>query len=133
MNTALAVRRTSRRRVWARFGRLGFAVVALSVAVASCGGQGRQPASAPTVNSLSMKTCTVNGLAAIGVWPHVSAQATPIRHIHVTRAGEFGSVRMDATRHGVDALGWTRILARGDPLRHATHSLSERVLGSLDF
>jgi len=57
--------------------------------------------------NLALARATVNGLAAIGVWPHVTAQATPIRHIHVTRAGEFGSVRMDADRHGVDALGWT--------------------------
>ena len=44
------------------------------------------------------------GLAAPAA---TQAQATPIRHIHVTRAGEFGSVRMDADRHGVDALGGT--------------------------
>ncbi|WP_201315600.1 2-octaprenyl-6-methoxyphenyl hydroxylase [Dyella sp. EPa41] len=57
--------------------------------------------------NLALARATVNGLAAIGVWPHVAAQATPIRHIHVTRAGEFGSVRMDADRQSVDALGWT--------------------------
>lgn len=57
--------------------------------------------------NLALARATVNGLAAIGVWPYAAAQATPIRHIHVTRAGEFGSVRMDAHRHGVDALGWT--------------------------
>ncbi|WP_243042569.1 2-octaprenyl-6-methoxyphenyl hydroxylase [Dyella sedimenti] len=57
--------------------------------------------------NLALARATVNGLGAIGVWAHASAQATPIRHIHVTRAGEFGSVRLDAARHGVDALGWT--------------------------
>jgi 2-octaprenyl-6-methoxyphenol hydroxylase len=49
----------------------------------------------------------VNGLQAIGVWRHAVAQATPIRHIHVSRAGEFGSARLDAAQQGVDALGWT--------------------------
>ena len=57
--------------------------------------------------NLALARATVNGLAAIGVWPYAAAQATPIRHIHITRAGEFGSVQMDAAKHGVDALGWT--------------------------
>ncbi|MDO1529549.1 2-octaprenyl-6-methoxyphenyl hydroxylase [Fulvimonas sp. R45] len=57
--------------------------------------------------NLALARATVNGLAAIGVWPHAAAQATPIRHIHVSRAGEFGSARLDAAKHGVDALGWT--------------------------
>ena len=57
--------------------------------------------------NLALARATVNGLAAIGVWPHAAAQATAIRHIHVSRAGEFGSARIDAAKHGVDALGWT--------------------------
>jgi 2-octaprenyl-6-methoxyphenol hydroxylase len=57
--------------------------------------------------NLALARATVNGLTAIGVWPLVAAQATPIRHIRVSRAGEFGSARLDAARHGVDALGWT--------------------------
>ncbi|MEW9572219.1 2-octaprenyl-6-methoxyphenyl hydroxylase [Rhodanobacter sp. Si-c] len=57
--------------------------------------------------NLALARATVNGLTAIGVWPHAAAQATPIRHIHVSRAGEFGSTRIDAAKHGVDALGWT--------------------------
>jgi 2-octaprenyl-6-methoxyphenol hydroxylase len=57
--------------------------------------------------NLALARATVNGLAAIGVWRHAAARATPIRHIHVSRAGEFGSARLDAARQGVDALGWT--------------------------
>lgn len=57
--------------------------------------------------NLALARATVNGLDAIGVWPLAVAQATPIRHIHVSRAGEFGSARVDAANHGVDALGWT--------------------------
>ena len=57
--------------------------------------------------NLALARATVNGLEAIGVWRHAAARATPIRHIHVSRAGEFGSARIDASRHGVDALGWT--------------------------
>lgn len=57
--------------------------------------------------NLALARATVNGLETIGVWPLAAAQATPIRHIHVSRAGEFGSARLDASKHGVDALGWT--------------------------
>ncbi|MFA6229605.1 MAG: 2-octaprenyl-6-methoxyphenyl hydroxylase [Rhodanobacter sp.] len=57
--------------------------------------------------NLALARASVNGLEAIGVWRHACAGATPIRHIHVSRAGEFGSARVDADRHGVDALGWT--------------------------
>ncbi|TAL75271.1 MAG: 2-octaprenyl-6-methoxyphenyl hydroxylase [Rhodanobacter sp.] len=57
--------------------------------------------------NLALARATVNGLAAIGVWPHAADQATPIRHIRVSRAGEFGSARMEAASEGVDALGWT--------------------------
>ncbi|WP_266168411.1 2-octaprenyl-6-methoxyphenyl hydroxylase [Dyella subtropica] len=57
--------------------------------------------------NLALARATVNGLDAIGVWRHAAAQATPIKHIHISRAGDFGSARMDAEREGVDALGWT--------------------------
>jgi 2-octaprenyl-6-methoxyphenol hydroxylase len=57
--------------------------------------------------NLALARATVNGLEAIGVWRHAAANATPIRHIHVSRAGEFGSARIDAHKYGVDALGWT--------------------------
>ena len=57
--------------------------------------------------NLALSRATVNGLNAIGVWRHAAAAATPIRHIHVSRAGEFGSARMEASKQGVDALGWT--------------------------
>ncbi|WEN16168.1 2-octaprenyl-6-methoxyphenyl hydroxylase [Rhodanobacter sp. AS-Z3] len=57
--------------------------------------------------NLALAGATVNGLEAIGVWRHAAAGATPIRHVHVSRAGEFGSARITAGSQGVDALGWT--------------------------
>jgi 2-octaprenyl-6-methoxyphenol hydroxylase len=57
--------------------------------------------------NLALARATVNGLEAIGVWKHARGGATPIEHIHVSRAGEFGSVRLEARDAGVDALGWT--------------------------
>jgi 2-octaprenyl-6-methoxyphenol hydroxylase len=57
--------------------------------------------------NLALARATVNGLDAIGVWRHAAARANPIKHIHVSRSGEFGSARIDAAAQGVDALGWT--------------------------
>lgn len=57
--------------------------------------------------NLALARATVNGLRAIGVWRHAADRATAIGHIRVSRAGEFGSSRIDARRQGVDALGWT--------------------------
>jgi 2-octaprenyl-6-methoxyphenol hydroxylase len=78
--------------------------------------------------NLALARATVNGLEAIGVWRHAAGRATPIQHIHVSRAGEFGSARIDAARHGVDALGWTlparelgaALLRRLDECTHLT-------------
>jgi 2-octaprenyl-6-methoxyphenol hydroxylase len=71
--------------------------------------------------NLALARATVNGLRAIGVWPHAEACATPITRIHVSRAGEFGSARLDAVRHGVDALGWTL------PARELGEALERRL------
>ncbi|MGN2247541.1 2-octaprenyl-6-methoxyphenyl hydroxylase [Frateuria sp. GZRR35] len=57
--------------------------------------------------NLALARATVNGLEAIGVWKHAREGATAIEHIHVSRAGEFGSARLEASDAGVDALGWT--------------------------
>ncbi|HET8897737.1 MAG TPA: FAD-dependent monooxygenase [Rhodanobacteraceae bacterium] len=57
--------------------------------------------------NLALARASRNGLAAIGVWPRVATQSTPIQRIHVSRAGEFGSLRMRAEDAGVDALGFT--------------------------
>lgn len=57
--------------------------------------------------NLALARATVNGLRAIGVWPFAQAGASPIRRIHVSRAGEFGSARIEAAEMGLDAVGWT--------------------------
>jgi len=87
--------------------------------------------------NLALARATVNGLQAIGVWRHAAAQATPIRHIRVSRAGEFGSARIDAQRQGVDALGWTlparelgaALLHRLDECRLLTRLAPARLAG----
>jgi len=55
--------------------------------------------------NLALARATVNALEAIGVWEHVTARATPIRRIHVSRQGEFGTARLSAAKHGLDAFG----------------------------
>lgn len=87
--------------------------------------------------NLALARATVNGLRAIGVWEFAEARATPITHIHTSRAGDFGSVRMDAADEGVDALGWTlparelgaALLRRLDTCRHLTRLAPARVEG----
>ncbi len=86
--------------------------------------------------NLALARATVNALRALGVWRHVAARATPIRRIHVSRQGEFGAARLDASRHGVDAFGavlparelGNGLLARLDAchelVRHAPAQLS---------
>lgn len=87
--------------------------------------------------NLALARATVNGLAAIGVWDVAQDRATPITHIHTSRAGDFGSVRMDAAAEGVDALGWTlparelgaALLRRLDRCRLLTRLAPARVEG----
>ncbi|GAB3025982.1 2-octaprenyl-6-methoxyphenyl hydroxylase [Oleiagrimonas citrea] len=71
--------------------------------------------------NLALARATRNGLRELGVWTHAEASATPIRQIHVSRAGEFGSARLDAASAGVDALGWTM------PARELGHALQQRL------
>ncbi|CAG0940931.1 2-octaprenyl-6-methoxyphenol hydroxylase [Gammaproteobacteria bacterium] len=44
-------------------------------------------------------------LGGIGAWEAVAAVATPIRRIHVSERGRFGSAVISAEEQGVDALG----------------------------
>src|SRR5450631_1094109 len=45
-------------------------------------------------------------LETLGVWPAVSASATPIRKIHVSDQGRFGFARVDAAEQGLAAMGY---------------------------
>lgn len=64
-------------------------------------------------------------LETLGVWPQLQSAAVPIRHIHVSDRGQFGSTRLNAEAEGVNAFGqvvhnsdlqqrlWTRMSALG--------------------
>lgn len=67
----------------------------------------------------SRTTALSNGsrriLAGIGAWAAVASQATPIRRIHVSQRGVFGTAILTAEEQGVAALGHTienRLLGR---------------------
>ena len=93
----------------------GLVGASLAIALDAAGvrrhaGRGRAPRAAPpsySERNLALARATVNGLRPSACGRMRPAQATPIRHIHVSRAGEFGSARIDAAEAGVDALGWT--------------------------
>ncbi len=55
--------------------------------------------------NLSFAEATVNALGALGVMPLLRAPTGPIRRIHVSRAGDFGRLRLDARDHGREAFG----------------------------
>jgi 2-octaprenyl-6-methoxyphenol hydroxylase len=55
--------------------------------------------------NLVLARASLNALKALQVWPHLEAAAGTIRRVEVSRAGEFGKLRLTAADAGVDALG----------------------------
>ncbi|MFT4248152.1 MAG: FAD-dependent monooxygenase, partial [Pseudomonas sp.] len=55
--------------------------------------------------NLSFAAATVNALTALGVMAKLRMPTGPIRRIHVSRAGDFGRVRLDAADYGRDSFG----------------------------
>ncbi|WP_240126525.1 2-octaprenyl-6-methoxyphenyl hydroxylase [Thermomonas alba] len=55
--------------------------------------------------NLSLAEATLNALQALGVLPLLRAPSGPIRRIHVSRAGDFGRVLLDAREHGREVFG----------------------------
>lgn len=45
-------------------------------------------------------------LETLGIWPTLSAAATPIRKIHVSDQGRFGFARIDAAEQNLSAMGY---------------------------
>ncbi|MGH8234692.1 MAG: FAD-dependent monooxygenase [Rhodanobacteraceae bacterium] len=55
--------------------------------------------------NLVLARASVNALRTLQVWPRLDAVAGTIKRLEVSRAGEFGRVRMTADDAGLDALG----------------------------
>ena len=75
-------------------------------------------------------TALANGskrvLEQLGLWRALSAEAEPIKSIHIGEAGRFGAARINAVEEGVAALGYTvenRVLGEAlwAPLTLADH------------
>lgn len=60
---------------------------------------------------LALAAASLNALGALDVLPRLATPPAPIRRIHVSRAGDFGSVRLEASEHGREAFGGV-VLAR---------------------
>jgi 2-octaprenyl-6-methoxyphenol hydroxylase len=59
---------------------------------------------------------TVRVFRSLGVWQHMEREATPIRRIHVSEQGRFGTARIDAAEQGLEALGYVlpnRVIGAG--------------------
>ncbi len=78
--------------------------LALDVALVEATPAGDLPAVFDQRN-LSLAAASVNALEALGVMRELHAPTGPIRRIHVSRAGDFGSVRLEAADHGREAFG----------------------------
>jgi len=55
--------------------------------------------------NLSFAEATLNALQALGVLPLLRAPTGPIRRIHVSRAGDFGRMLLEAQAHGREEFG----------------------------
>ena len=55
--------------------------------------------------NLSFADATVNALIALGVMQKLASPGAPIRRIHVSRNGDFGRVRLEASEYGRAAFG----------------------------
>src|SRR6478609_8689725 len=54
---------------------------------------------------LALAAATINALSSLGVLGKLAAPPSALRRIHVSRSGDFGSVRLDADEYGRDAFG----------------------------
>lgn len=69
---------------------------------------GAAPAAVPADDNdrnLVLGRASVNALRALQAWPLLEAAAGTIRRVEISRAGEFGRVRLSAADAGVDTLG----------------------------
>lgn len=87
--------------------------------------------------NLSFAEATVNALTALGVLQKLRSAAAPIRRIHVSRNGDFGRVRLEATDYGRESFGQVVVAydfghaleARLAELTHLTRYRPARFVG----
>ena len=76
--------------------------------------------------NLALARASINALEALGVWAHVESNPAEIERIHISRRGDFGSVKLDAGELGLPAFGAV-LPARelGNALLHRLDECSE--------
>jgi 2-octaprenyl-6-methoxyphenol hydroxylase len=70
--------------------------------------EARAPVAAPAGGDerrLALAAASLNALDALGVLRELDVPPSPLRRIHVSRVGDFGSVRLDAADSGRDSFG----------------------------
>jgi 2-octaprenyl-6-methoxyphenol hydroxylase len=87
---------------------LGVALASLKLRVAIIEAIPHNAAAQPSFDERT--TALSNGsqriLQTLGVWPALSALATPIAKIHISDQGRFGFARIDAAEQGLSAMGY---------------------------
>jgi 2-octaprenyl-6-methoxyphenol hydroxylase len=87
---------------------LGVALAPLNLRVAIIEAIPHNAAAQPSFDERT--TALSNGsrriLETLGVWPALSALATPIAKIHVSEQGRFGFARIEAAEQGLSAMGY---------------------------
>ena len=109
----------------------------LDVAMVEAAPAGTLPAVFDQRN-LSFAEATCNALANLGVWRLLRTPAGPIRRIHVSRAGDFGRVELQASDYGREAFGQVVVASdfgealemRLAGLRHLTRYRPARFVGT---
>lgn len=79
-----------------------------------------QPPSFDT-RSVALAHGSRNVLKGLGLWSELAEVCTPIKHIHVSDRGHFGTTRLNASEENVEALGY--VIEN----RHLGKTLLERV------
>ena len=54
---------------------------------------------------LALAAATINALSGLGVLGKLGTPPSPLRRIHVSRSGDFGSVRLEAAEYGRESFG----------------------------
>ncbi len=76
------------------------------VTVIEAGNLEQAPSDGLNSRSIALSTSSVQIFRALGVWSRIEAKAAPIRHIHVSSRGRWGSTRLNARDYHLDALGY---------------------------
>ncbi len=93
----------------------------IAVVEAVAFGSRGQPSFDDRITAISLGSQRI--FESMGLWSRLAAEASPIRHIHVSDRGRFGATRLDAAEARVDALGYVM------PNRAIGQALSEFIGG----